>query len=102
VQCTEPLLLVEGVDLDHDPVDLVVELGAALLPALDRLGPLLDRLAPLRARGGPEAALAEPGERLEVRVRRDALAIAGAVDPDGERARGRDPRGEVPHRARLS
>ena len=74
VQRAEPRLLVEGVDLDHDPVDLVVELDPARLPRPAGLGDLLDRLQPLSERIRAEAALAEPLERLPVRRGRDALA----------------------------
>src|SRR6185503_20776137 len=42
VESAEPPLLVEVVDLDHDPVDLVVELGPTVLPRAARLGVLLD------------------------------------------------------------
>ena len=100
VQCSKPLLLLERVDLDHDPVDLVVELGAPPLPLGAGPGDVLDRLEPLREGIRPEAALAQPRERLEVRVRRDALAVAGAVDPDGERACCGDPGVELPQRPR--
>src|SRR5215211_6884475 len=42
VKRAEPLLLSEGVDLDHDAVDLVVELDPALLPFRACLGDRLD------------------------------------------------------------
>ena len=99
MQRAEPLLLVERVDLDHDPVDLVVEVGPPPLPLGAGLRDLLDRLEPLGVRIRPEAALAQPGERLEVRVGCDALAVARAVDPDGERPRRRDPGVELAQRA---
>ena len=50
VQRAEPPLLLERVDLDHDPVDLVVELDASLLPRAARLGDRLDGLEPLGER----------------------------------------------------
>jgi hypothetical protein len=78
----ETLLLFERVDLDHDPVDLVVQIGAAPFPFGTGLRDLLDRLETLGVRIDPEAPLAQPLERLEVRVGRDALAVARAVDPN--------------------
>ena len=86
----EPALLVERVDLDHDAVDLVVELGAALLPLDARGGDVVDRLESLDERIRPQAALAQPREHLRLRLELDALAVPGAVDPDRERTVGRD------------
>ena len=86
----EAALLVERVDLDHDPVDLVVELDPALLPGDAGGGDLLDRLEPLGERVRPEAAAAEPFEHLRLRPELDALAVTGAVDPRRERPVGRD------------
>ena len=84
VQRAEPRLLLERVDLDHDPVDLVVELAPTGLPRATRLGDLFERLEPHRVRVDREAAPAQPLERLPVRVELDAFAEAGAVDPDRE------------------
>src|SRR6266581_1381796 len=86
VQRAETALLVEGVDLDHDAVDLVVELDPAALPLAAPLGDLLDRLDALGERIRSEAALAEPLQRLPVRLGAEPLAVAGAVHPDRERA----------------
>ena len=47
VERAEALLLVEGVDLDHDPVDLVIELEPLRLPEAADLGDRRDRLVPL-------------------------------------------------------
>src|SRR6185436_6986688 len=85
--------------LDDDPVDLVIELCPAPLPLGAGLRDLLDRLEPLGIRIRPEAPLPQPLERLEVRVGRDALAVARAVDPDRERPRRRDPGVELAERA---
>ena len=76
VQRAEPALLGERVDLDHDPVDLVVELDAPLLPVAARAGDLLDRLEPLGERVRAEAVLAQPLERLPVRRRARAPSRA--------------------------
>ena len=46
----EPFLLRVVVDLDDDPVDLVVELRPAALPDATTLGDLLDRLETLGKR----------------------------------------------------
>ena len=99
VQRAEPLLLVVRVDLDHDAVDLVVELGAPELPLAHELGDLGDRLEPLRERVRREAALAQPLQRLPVRREVEALAEARAVHPDRERTRRRDRRVLLPERA---
>src|SRR5262249_51437925 len=47
VEDAEPALLVERVDLDHDAVDLVVELEPALLPLDTCRRDFVDRLEPL-------------------------------------------------------
>ena len=88
----EPALLVERVDLDHDAVDLVVELHAALLPLDARGGDVLDRLEPLGERIRAQAALAQPREHLRLRLELDAFAMPDAVDPDRQRAVGGDRR----------
>ena len=83
VQRAEAALLVERVDLDHDPVDLVVELDAPASPTRAHARrDLLDRLEPLRERVRAEAVLAQPLERLPLRLELEALALADAVDPD--------------------
>src|SRR4029078_57927 len=48
VQAAETPVLVVRFDLDHDAVDLVVELPTAKLPRAARLGDLVDRLDALR------------------------------------------------------
>ena len=68
-----PLLLVERVDLDHDPVDLVVELDPAPLPLCADARHVVDGLVSLGERVRPEAALPQPGERLPLRLERDAV-----------------------------
>src|SRR5207237_9023230 len=99
----EPLLVRERVNRAHDPVDLVVELDAALLPLGAGRGDAGDALEPLGVRVGPEAALAQPLQRLEVRVREAvAFAYAGSVDPDRQRPFRGDRRILLPERARRS
>ncbi len=78
VERAEARLLVERVDLDHDPVDLVVELGAPPLPLGAARRDLLDRLEPLRVRVRAEAVLAQPRERLPVRLEPRPVARARA------------------------
>jgi hypothetical protein len=85
VQGSEPPLLVEGVDLDHDAVDLVVELHPPFLPLDAGSSDLLDRREPLCERIGAQAVLAQPLEHPELRLELDAFAVAGPVDPDRER-----------------
>ena len=100
VKGAQPTLLIEGVDLDHDAVDLVVELGTPALPALAGGGDLVDRLESFGVRVRPEPALSQPREHLELRVGRVALVHAGAVDPEREGPLGSDRRIELPQRAR--
>src|SRR6266566_3530544 len=90
VQGAEPGLLLERIDLDHDSVDLVVELRAAHLPLPASLHHVLDRLEPLRIRIGAKTVLAQPLERLPVRGRCETVAAADAVNPDGKRSCGGD------------
>ena len=85
VERAETRLLFERIDLDHDSVDLVVELGSSLLPLVAGLYYLFDRFEPFRIRVGAKAVLAEPLERLPVRRSSEAVAPADAVDPDRER-----------------
>src|SRR5438105_4464937 len=79
VERSEPPLLAERVDLDHDPVDLVVELDPPPLPLDAGDCDVLDRLEPLRVRVRAEAALAQPFEHPELRLELDALAMTGPV-----------------------
>src|SRR5512133_427193 len=90
VQRAEAALLVEGVDLDHDPVDLVVELDAPFLPGTAGRGDRLDGLVPLRVRIRAEPVRAQPLERLPVTVRGQTLTVAEPMDPDRQRAFGGD------------
>src|SRR5262249_46665808 len=92
VQRAEASLLVERVDLDHDPVDLVVELDPLRLPLAAGGGDLLDRFEALCVRVCPEASVAEPLEHAELRLDLDAVAGAGPVDPGREGTVCRDPR----------
>src|SRR3954447_667991 len=86
VQRTESALLLERVHLDHDAVDLVVELDALLLPVRARTRDRLDRVVQLRERIRAEAVLAQPLQRVPVPVRRQALLVPETVNPDRERA----------------
>ena len=90
MQGSEPPLLVEGVDLDDHAVDLVVELHSPLFPLGAGSGDLLDRLEPLGVRIRAQAVPAQPLEHPELRLELDAFAVSGTVDPDRERAVGRD------------
>ena len=98
MQGAEPLLLVERVDLDDDPVDLVVEAETTLLPGLAGGGDLPDRLEALDQRIRAESAFTEPGERRELRVGPGTVANPGPVDPDRKRPFGRDHRVQLPER----
>jgi hypothetical protein len=90
VERAETFLLREGVDLDDEPVDLVVELDATLLPVAAGLRHRLDGVVQLGVGVGAEAVLAKPQERVPVPLGREAVSPPQAVDPDGERAVGRD------------
>ena len=68
VQRAELALLRDRVDLDHDAVDLVVELAAPPLPLGAAPRHLLDRLEPLGEGIRAEAVLAQPLQRVPVRV----------------------------------
>ena len=92
MQHAEPALLVERVDLDHDAVDLVVELQPPLLPLDTGRGHVVDRLEPLGVRVGAQAVLAQPLEHRKLRLELDAIAATGSVDPDRERPVGSDRR----------
>ena len=87
VQRAEPALLLEGVDLDHDSVDLVVELDAPRLPFAARSGDRIERLVPLGERIRAEAELAQRLQRLPVRLAREPFGRADSVHPHGQRAR---------------
>jgi hypothetical protein len=85
VELAQAPLLVVGIDLDHDPVDLVVELDALRLPDAADLGDGCDRLVPFGERVRAEAVLAEPLECLPVCVDPERVRIAEPVHPDRER-----------------
>ncbi len=76
------------VDLDHDPVDVVVDLGPPFDPGGTGGDHLLDGLVAGRRRVHPKALSGQPGERLPVAVELEALAVAELVAPDVERPRG--------------
>ena len=100
VQRAEAALLVERVDLDHDPVDLVVELDPPLLPGDARGGDVLDRLEPLGVRVRAEAARARATRASPNCVSKSTPSrCAGAVDPGRERAVGGDRRVLLAQRA---
>ena len=100
VQRAEAPLLVERVDLDHDPVDLVVELDPALLPRDAGGGDVLDRLEPLGVGVRAEAALGAATRASPNCVSNSTpSAVAGAVDPGGERPVGGDRRVLLAERA---
>jgi hypothetical protein len=90
VQRAEATLLVEGVDLYDDPVDLVTEVGAPRLPRDAGLRDLLDRLEPLDVGIRPEPALPQPRERL--RLGRELVPVEDPdpVDEDRQRPLRRD------------
>src|SRR5262249_19087329 len=90
VKRTEDGLLGERVDLDHDPVDLVVELVTPSLPVVAGLRDGLDRLEPFRERVRAEAVLTQPGELFPVGREVEPLTTAGPVRPHGKGARRRD------------
>ena len=101
VQRAEPLLLVERVDLDHDPVDLVVELGAGAAPRRGS-APRPPRRRSTRSANGFVGKPRSRSQRERVRSASragEAVADAGAVDPDRERPLRRDRRVLLPQRA---
>src|SRR5436309_14894492 len=87
MQRAEDRLLLERVDLDHDPVDLVVELEAAGLPVAAGLRDFLDRVEPLRERVRAKAVLPQPLQRLPLRLEVEAVRDPDPVDPYRQRAR---------------
>jgi len=99
VQGAEPHLLLERVDLDHDAVDLVIEIDPPVLPLGGDASGRLDRFMPLRERVRAEAVLPQPQEEVRLGVELEPLPVAEPVHPDRERARCRDARVELPERA---
>ena len=99
VEAAQALLLVEAVDLDHEAVDLVVELDPPRFPLAAGLEDRLDRLVPLGERVGAETALAKPVERLPMSLGGETLVVAHPVNPDRERPVGRDRGIELAQRA---
>ena len=91
MQRAEPPLLVERVDFDHDPVDLVVELDPLLFPGATRFGDRRDRFMSFRERVRAETVISQPLQRVPVAIDRKPVAHAEPVDPDRQRtlSRGR-------------
>ena len=95
----EPLLPVEAVDLVDDAVDVVVELGAALLDVAVEGEQFLDRMADLGERIGLEAASFEPFDHAGLGVGRHLAHLAPGIGEEAERARGGDRRVLLAQRA---
>ena len=76
MQRAKPALLVERIHLDHDPVDLVVELRAPRLPLGGRLRDLLDGVEALRVRVRAEAVRLQPLEDVPLAIEGDAVDVA--------------------------
>ena len=95
----ELALKVEVVDLHDDAVDLEVERVAALLPGLAGSHDLLDRVLDLHVPVDPEAVVAEPLERLVMRLELEPVRGAHAVGPHRQRACGGELRVELADRA---
>ena len=87
------------VDLDHDAVDLVVELVAALLPPAAALDHRLDALVVVGVGVDLEATLAQPLDLLAVGGEVEALGRADPVAPDRERPFGGEVGVELADRA---
>ena len=87
------------VDLDHDAVDLEVQLLAAVLPPLAALDHLVGRLVDRGVRIHLESAVAQPVELLGVGRRARAHAERRAVAPDRQRPRRGDVGVELTQRA---
>ena len=85
MQSAEPLLLRVVVDLDDDPVDLVVELRPAVLPHATALGDLLHRFETLGERVDREAVTAQPVQRLPVRSELHTVVRADSIRPERQR-----------------
>ncbi len=83
------------VDLDHDPVDVVVDLGAAVLPGGAHGRDLVDRVVTSGVGINPEALVAQPFESPPMARDLEPLGVAELVDPDVERSRGGDRRVEL-------
>ena len=79
-------------DLDHTAVDVVVDVLAPCLPCPAGLERRLHRVVQLDPLAGAEALLAEPGQRLPVRLQRKAAVRADLVGEYRQRPRGRDRR----------
>ena len=96
----ELALQVEVVDLHDDAVDLEVEPVAALLPGLAGRHDLVDGVEHLDVLVHAEAMLAQPLERLGVRVELEPVGGADAVAPHRQRPRRGQLRVELADRAR--
>jgi hypothetical protein len=93
-------LQLDVVDLHDDAVDLEVQGAAALLPGQALADDLLLAVEADHVRVDAEAVVAQPAQRLPVRVERHALGRAHAVAPHGQRALGGQPRVELADRSR--
>src|SRR5262249_24148255 len=92
-------LLLERIDLDHDPVDLVIELDPLLLPLVASLRHRRDRLVPLCIRVRAEPALAKSLQRVPMVADGYTVADAELVDPDRKGSLRRDRRFLLPQRS---
>ena len=92
-------LQLQIVDLDDDPVDLEVELPAAVLPVQALRDHLLLAVEHLNVGVNTEAVLAQPGERLGVALERQPLHDTHLVAPHRQRPLTRVGRIELADRA---
>ena len=90
VQRAELALLRDRVDLDHDAVDLVVELRATALPRRGRPRRRRRSIRTARRRDSCGSRARAATAALPVRLELEPLAAARAVDPDRERHSTRD------------
>ena len=100
MQRAEPLLLRVVVDLDDDPVDLVVELPAAALPDAAAISDLVDRLEAFCERVDRKPVFPQPLQGFPMGSELRALVRPDAVSPERQRPRGGDARVLLPQRAR--
>ena len=91
----EPALQLDVVDLDHDAVDLEVELAAALLPGAAAGHDLVLGGQPRDVVVDAEAVALQPLQRVPVAGEGDAVGDADAVGPHGQRALGHELRVEL-------
>src|SRR5205807_2639238 len=86
----ELTLLPPARDLDDAPVDVVVDLAAALLPGVTLLQGGVDGVVQGNTLADAEALVAKPLERLPVRADWQAVMGAVLIREDRERAAGGD------------